>query len=367
MFTVVAMPVWIPWLKVNQQAGKGSSFPQTKIWTPQWPTRPAKGGASMGLGQKGGGKSWNSTGRKPPQAVPETFIVDPNTRYTGTVKIYRKFSGYGFIDMEQKGIVPGDAIYVHWRSLQTEDRYPMLAQGMTVELSIMKVKDKRSGVWTLKSSAVTMPGGTPIAVQDELDAQHKEFVGGQHLRYTGQLQFFSPKRGFGWLTMDDGYALSEPVPKELRVDLPEVNAGGRQPPHMKEVAVEFGIVKTRRGGFKGYNMTLPGGMPMTQEGLEHRVVLGARTFLGTVEIYNWTRGWGFIKGAPGQVFPPNVVSKIKQQQEESTKRGKTITGGDLMLYFRKDDINFGVEIDQGKQVSFKVYTDDRGAGACEIH
>jgi len=354
------MPVWIPWLKVNQQAKGGAQAGATggaRLWTPTWPS-------SKGKGE--GGKGRPFTQRKPPQSVPESFQVNPDARYTGTVRIYRKFSGYGFVDLNQKNIVPGDNVYVNWRSLQTEDRFPQLVQGMDVELSLLKAKDHRSGVWALKAKNVTMPGGATIAVQDDLDAQQREFVGGQHLRYTGQLQFFSPKRGFGWLTMDDGYALTEPVPKELRVDLPEVNAGGKQPPHMKDVAVEFGIVKTRRGGFKGYNMTLPGGIPMTQEGLEHRVVLGTRTFTGVVELYNWHRGWGFIKCMPGQVLPPNVVAKIKQMQEDSAKRGKT-TSNDMMLYFRKDDINNGVQIDKGQQVTFKVYTDDKGSGACEIH
>jgi len=359
------MPVWIPWLKVNQQA-KGAaneaSTTPTKIWTPVWPTKGGKGG-SGGFSLKGGRPG--GVARKAPQSVPETFQVNPDARYTGSVRIYKKFSGFGFVELNQKNVVPGDSVYVNWRSIQTEDRYPQLVQGMEVELSLMKVKDKRSGVWTLKSKTVTMPGGAAIAVQDDIDAQKREFVGGQHLRYTGQLQFFSPKRGFGWLTMDDGYALTEPVPKELRVDLPEVNAGGRQPPGMKDVAVEFGIVKTRKGGYKGYNMTLPGGIPMTQEGLEHRVVLGSRTFTGTVEMYLWRKGFGFIKATQGQAFPPNVVAKMKQMQEESAKRGKTMNEG--ALYFRKDDINFGVQVDQGQQVSFKVYTDDKGVGACEIH
>lgn len=236
---------------------------------------------------------------------------------------------------------------------------------MEVELSLTKVQDKRSGAYTIKGKDVSMPGGNPIAVQDELDAQNLQFVGGQHLRYTGQLQFFSPKRGFGWLTMDDGYALPEPVPKELRVDMPEVNAGGKQPPFMREVAVEFGIMKTKKGYFKGYNMTLPGGIPMTQEGLEHRVVLGSRTFTGQVEIFNWRKGWGFIKGTQGIVYPPNVVAKIKQMQEACKARGKS--ADQPMLYFRRDDLSPGMQVDQGTQVTFKVYTDDKGAGACEIH
>uniref|UniRef100_A0A7S1PYW3 Uncharacterized protein n=1 Tax=Alexandrium catenella TaxID=2925 RepID=A0A7S1PYW3_ALECA len=110
---------------------------------------------------------------------------------------------------------------------------------------------------------------------------------------------------------------------------------------------------------------MPGGIPMTLQGLEHRVVLGSRTFKGIVEMYNWMRGWGFIKAAPGSAFPPNVMAKIKQQQEDAARRGKNTS--DMMLYFRKDDLNDGVEIDKGKEVTYKIYTDDKGAGACEVH
>jgi len=369
------MPVWIPWLKVNQQSAKGGASSDKgsgKGWGGGYGG--GFGGKGWGSGQiwqgaKGFGKGFDRprTGRKPPQSVPESFQVNPEVRYTGTVRIYKKFSGFGFMDLAQKGVVPDDSIYVHWRSIQTEDRFPQLSQEMQVEFSLMKVKDRASGCWTLKAKNVTMPGGALIAVQDELDAQHKQFVGGQHLRYTGQLQFFSPKRGFGWLTMDDGYALTEPVPKELKVDLPEVNAGGKQPVFMREIAVEFGIVKDRRGGYKGYNMTLPGGIPMTYEGLEHRVVLGSRNFTGIVEMYSWTKGFGFIKGSKGAAFPPNVMAKIKQQQEDAAKRGKTTQSNEPMLYFRRADVQEGVEMEKGKEVTFKVYTDDKGAGACEIH
>jgi len=314
---------------------------------------------------KGGGKGFST--RRPPQAVPEDFDFNPDTRLMGTVKIYRKFSGFGFVELTQKGVVPGDSIYVHWRNIQTQDRFPQLVQGMEVELSITKVKDRSSNVWTLKAKSVSLPGGAPVAVQDDLDAEQKTFIGGQHLRYTGQLQFFSPKRGFGWITLDDGFALSEPVPKELRVDVTEVNAGGRQAPGMKDIAVEFGIMKTKKGVFKGYNMTLPGGIPLTQEALENRNVMEGASFSGTVELYNWRKGWGFVKAAPGSSFSPNVVAKIQQMQDDSEQRGKTITTPHMMLYFRRDDITPGVQVDKGQQVTFKVYTDDKGAGACDIN
>ena len=39
----------------------------------------------------------------------------------------------------------------------------------------------------------TQVGGLNVALQDELDANEKMFVGGQHLRYTGTLKFYSPR------------------------------------------------------------------------------------------------------------------------------------------------------------------------------
>eukprot|EP00413_Alexandrium_margalefii_P008271 CAMPEP_0204529958 /NCGR_PEP_ID=MMETSP0661-20131031/10351_1 /ASSEMBLY_ACC=CAM_ASM_000606 /TAXON_ID=109239 /ORGANISM="Alexandrium margalefi, Strain AMGDE01CS-322" /LENGTH=375 /DNA_ID=CAMNT_0051536013 /DNA_START=68 /DNA_END=1195 /DNA_ORIENTATION=+ len=373
------MPVVIPWLKVGVTpkaignggkdggsfGGKDAGGKGFKSWTPNY----WAGAKSYGKGGKGKSMGGNRYPRKPPQSVPESFHVDPEARFKGTVKFWRTFSGYGFVDLVQQGVTPDNAQHVHWRAIQTEDRYPQLAQGMEVELSISKIKDRRSGAWTLKATNVTAPGGALLCVQDEEDAKSKEFVGGQHLRYTGQLQYFNPRRGFGWLTMDDGYALTEPVPKELRVDRLEVNAGGRQPVPMKELAVEFGIMRAKNGGYKAYNMTLPGGIPMTLDGLEHRVVLGNTTFSGTVDMYNWQRGWGFIRVAEGVSMPPAVVAKVKKMQEDAKQRGKnsiTGQGAGTSLYFRKTDINEGVTVDKGMAVSFKVYTDDKGAGACEI-
>ena len=40
---------------------------------------------------------------------------------------------------------------------------------------------------------VSEAGGLNVALQDELDANEKLFVGGQHLRYTGTLKFYSPR------------------------------------------------------------------------------------------------------------------------------------------------------------------------------
>merc|ERR1712232_1297743 len=97
---------------------------------------------------------------------------------------------------------------------------------------------------------------------------------GQDLRFTGVLKFYDPRAGYGYITVDTGYVVDgADIPTQLRVERSEVNAGGRQPQSMQNLRVEFGIWTTSRNVPKAYNLTLPGGTPMTQAALENRLDL----------------------------------------------------------------------------------------------
>lgn len=342
------VPVQKPWLKQNQP--HQAHFPQFNNWNPMQ-------------------SNWRPQPRKPPQTVPQGFQVDANARYTGTVSFYHKWKGYGFVEVTQKGVVPQDKLFIHWKQLSSDDRFPFLTKGVEVEFGVMTWRDWRSGTaLTLRAKNVTMVGGMNIALQDDIDAQQKTFVGGQHLRYTGTLKFFSPKHGFGYVVMDQGYDVDPSVPSELRVDSEEVNAGGRQPCFMENLAVEFGIWRNQRGTYKVYNMTLPGGHPLTQDALENRISMGLQNYSGKVTIWNWRQGWGFIKCSDSVVLPPRVLAKLAQQVQAARQRGKVIND-DKMLYFRRTDCaqGAGPNLRQGADVTFQVYIDDKGAGACDVH
>eukprot|EP00927_Polykrikos_kofoidii_P024024 TRINITY_DN2192_c0_g1_i5.p1 TRINITY_DN2192_c0_g1~~TRINITY_DN2192_c0_g1_i5.p1 ORF type:complete len:286 (+),score=61.94 TRINITY_DN2192_c0_g1_i5:38-895(+) len=208
----------------------------------------------------GGGKS-----RRPPKnTVPADFVLDPEKRYVGTVAVYYKYQGYGFITLDETGMVPEDKVFVHWKALESADRFPCLNKDMKVQFKLAKAE--KNGAMTLKATDVRLPDGALIALQDAIDADKKQFVGGQSLRYTGTMKFFIPKRGFGYIKIDDGFQYGdEAVPREIRAEFSELNAGGANPKSMKDTPVEFGIWKTPKGAYKAYNVTLPGGLSLPAE------------------------------------------------------------------------------------------------------
>mmetsp|Transcript_74538 Transcript_74538/g.198001 ORF Transcript_74538/g.198001 Transcript_74538/m.198001 type:complete len:320 (-) Transcript_74538:47-1006(-) len=306
-------------------------------------------------------------GRRPPPSIPADLQIDEDARYSGTVINYYKWQGYGFIQVDQPGVVPNEKLWVHWSSIQTNDRYPFLVQGQKVEFGVMTWVDHWSKATTLRAKTVTAEGGIPVSVQDALDAEKKTFVGQQELRYTGVLKFYSPKKGFGYVVMDDGFVLPEQVPKELRVDEHEMNCAGKRPQiYIENLQVEFGIVKTRGGKCMAYNMTLPGGLPMLRENLEHRQDTGPQVYNGTVSFYNWKRGWGLIAPDPEVMLPPRIQMELEQMQRVALEKSKS-QKAEKAFYFAKDDIEKGLWPKQGMRVTFRVYADDKGVGACDVN
>lgn len=301
-----------------------------------------------------------------PTNIPREFEVDKTARYQGTVTAYYKWSGYGFIVPDTPGLVPDGQLFVHWRNIQTDDRVPFLVKDMKVEFGMMKYKDRKHSIVGLRAKTVTLPGGGMVALQDEIDAQKKTFVGGQMTRYTGVLKFYDARRRFGYVTIDDGFTLEETVAKEIRVEDTEVNCAGRPPQkYLEKLAVEFGIWKDRKGRHLVYNMTLPGGIPLTEANLEHRV-LQQGSFQGAISRWNWQGKWGLIKPAPDVQLPPAVLAKMTEMLQNSQAKGKPAQ--EAALYFRSSDLAKGCTswIKVGQACTFQAYMDDKGAGACEI-
>ncbi|CAJ1360317.1 unnamed protein product [Effrenium voratum] len=229
---------------------------------------------------------------------------------------------------------------------------------------------KRQGynrIRSLKAKAVTLPGGGMLNIQDAMDAEVMTFIGGQSLRHTGTIKFFDQFRGFGWVIIDDGFSFEEPVPKEIKVQATELNTGGK-PLRMRidKLAVEFGIIKSRKGdAYLAYNVTLPGGTPIMQETLENRQQEGAgQRYTGTVQWWHRWQGWGHIVPDADAAFPPVVQQKLAEAAEQAAKAKPEAV--EKLLYFRKADCEWSLRPEVGKKVSYTVYTDDKGAGAKDV-
>lgn len=344
---------------------------QKKWGRNQWDSKGGKGrndgkaeGKSDGKGDGRGGKAE----KKMPTPLSDGVRIDKNIRYRGKVIDYRKFNGYGWISFDEKGVMPGDRVFVHFKSIESDDRFPTLQRDMDVEFSLHPyTSQKTPGKTYVRAKKVTFPAGGKINVQDATDAEKKEFVGGQTLRYQGTLKFYSQVNGFGYVKVSDDNALQDSgIPKELRVEMAEVNAGGLQPITIRnEIPVEFGIWKTPKGTYKAYNMTLPGGEKVTQEAVEHRASTGPQVYRGTIEVNLWKQGYGFIKFDPNTDLPPNIKAKLEEMQAATRAKGKST--GENLLYFRNPDIRRGLWLKKGQSVEFQVYIDDKGAGAMDIH
>lgn len=297
--------------------------------------------------------------------VPADFQIDPETRFHGVVESYHKWQGYGFISLMQKGVVPEDRLFVMWNNIQTEDRFPFLCRGMDVEFGIMTWKDK--GQTRLRAKYVTNPGGHTIALQDDFDAAEKSFVGGQYLRYSGVLKSFDPGTGIGWVILDDGFALEEPVPKELKVTQQEVNAGGKRVRSwLKNIKVEFGIWKTRKGEYQVYNMTLPESRAITDDALENRKKVSLQAYTGKVTWWSRKEGWGHILPDHHEILPAHVTAKIAEAAAKAKAKSGQARQVQDVLYFKKPDLVKGTYPKEGLEVTFQVYVDDKGAGACDV-
>jgi len=298
------------------------------------------------------------------KSQPKGKRVDERTRHTGTVKTYNKLSGYGFISCPS-GLVDGDEVFCHWKSITSDDRFPFLYKGLEVEFNL-KNKEQGPVAWQ-----VTLPGGGSIELQDESDAKNKEFVGGQTSRYSGTLKFYDNKNGYGYITLSGKVPVSD-LSGDLRVEMSEVNFGGLKsdlPMIPNDTPVEFGIWKTKKEQYKAYNMCMQGGEPFTRDALEHRQVKGNTLYQGEISFWNWRQGWGFINPASANFQAPVKQALAKQAAaaaEKAKKNGKDAPANANDIYLRRSDVPPGTRLNQGSKVKFNIYVDDRGVGACNL-
>lgn len=304
---------------------------------------------------------------------PADTKVNESTRYKGKVTYFNKSGGFGFIKPDKDGVVPDDKVMVHWKEIQSNDAWPFLHKDLEVEFNLQKFMKVNGSGCFIKAKEVTLPGKKKVNLQDDLDDK-REFVHSKATRFTGAVKFYDLQKGFGYVTMEDGYAGVDHVPKELRVLRHQIRSGDEAPVLSQGLKVEFGIVKNLKENWQCYNLTLPGGETVSRNVVEERKDAGNAKFEGTVNFFDFKKGFGYIQPNDVNKLPAAIKKEVEASQEKAKKRlekrGKDRKAGGLeaLIFFRSGDIESrDGNIRRGHKASFKLYTDKRGAGCRNVN
>eukprot|EP00931_Biecheleriopsis_adriatica_P000868 TRINITY_DN1009_c0_g1_i1.p1 TRINITY_DN1009_c0_g1~~TRINITY_DN1009_c0_g1_i1.p1 ORF type:complete len:227 (+),score=58.43 TRINITY_DN1009_c0_g1_i1:62-682(+) len=100
---------------------------------------------------------------------------------------------------------------------------------------------------------------------------------------------------------------------------------------------------------------------------ESRKEIGDIAYPGTIRNYNWKQGWGFIRPDNVASLPAQVKKQMNEAEAAAEASGKEVKEKGL-LYFRKPDVNHaeGFKLTSDVSVTFRVYVDEKGAGALDV-
>merc|ERR1712187_14928 len=123
-----------------------------------------------------------------------------------------------------------------------------------------------------------------------------------------------------------------------------------------------------KGKGKGKNKTAPDASDpfwSTKMETEDRQLLDG-IYEGTIASYSIKQGWGFVQANDFDGLPDEVKAKLAEAVEAAKASGKNVADESL-IYFRKPDLAEGYKAEKEAAVTFSLYIDNKGAGACDIN
>merc|ERR1711964_199197 len=179
--------------------------------------------------------------------------IDETVRYSGTVFKFLKRRGFGRIIPEGKTEEEkDDMVFVHWKQIQSIDEWPSLSDGQKVEYYLGKKLNAKNPKKEKFAAKVTLVGGEPVNHGDTRNFPDR------NQRFVGIVEFFDPKKGFGFIKPKEDFAFEETdflASKKgniyvAREDI-KLGAGIDVSPSLKDkTEIEFALYK-REDGDKG--------------------------------------------------------------------------------------------------------------------
>jgi len=292
------------------------------------------------------------------------------------VRFYRK-RGFGFI----KPKAGGKEVLVHWSKLVTDDKWPYIKRGTEVKFKLVE-KDENG-----KRSAkdVTLANGRKIPVYVPKSSDR---VSNDDDVYSGVLQFFDYRKGFGMVKPEDsitwegvtvtptdalyfsreaiistgagkGMVLNLRNRKKVTFKVYKDKKGLGAHELQNEDGNPFEYEERKRKGRKRKRTAKKGNKPTKkakvvrktkEELLEERELDEEETiYTGTVKEYRAEKEFGFI----------SIDEDITFNDVTATEK----------VYVMKEDIvccSEEVGLKPDTSVMFKIYKDSMGLGACEV-
>jgi len=98
---------------------------------------------------------------------------------------------------------------------------------------------------------------------------------------------------------------------------------------------------------------------------ENRIVLDSEPLTGICTLYKESQGWGWVVPDDIEAVPQEARDKMAEELETLKASGKEVKE-ENRIYFRKPDVEADFKIKKDSWVTFQVYIDDKGVGACEV-
>lgn len=183
--------------------------------------------------------------------------------------------------------------------------------------------------------------------------------------YKGTVKSFRPNQ-FVTITPTDDLSAVGVKNNKVEASASDIQTNESPVYLQKEQEVEFRLRKDEYGVF-AFFVSGANGSPVSntevpepkQQELERTPLNGGQTYAGTVTVFQWGAGFGFVTLTEDSGFEMPADEFPGKDKFEKSKK----------LWFHRSDIvstDPAVGVDKDQEVQFTIYTDSKGIGAAEV-
>jgi len=197
-------------------------------------------------------------------ASKDDITIDESVRFKGTVQKFDRRRGFGKLIPEGKG--DDDAIFAHWRQIESSDEWPALKEGMVVEYYVGTKADAKRKSQKQFAAKITLEGGNPVTCSEERTYPNRA------RRFQGTIKFFDARKGFGFVKPASDFSFDgtdfKATEGNIHIDRSDIKTTADIAPSLKDdQAIEFCLFKSKDGKYAAGDVTKQGGEAFAEDEL----------------------------------------------------------------------------------------------------